>query len=61
MEDIYLPAKEVSQIYGIPLRTIYDRINKKYYETNSEDEINIKDVERIIENPIKRGRKWKNK
>lgn len=61
MKKLYLPIKEVSQIYGIPLRTIYGRVNKKYYRTNSKDEIYIEDVEKFIREPIKRGRKWKNK
>ena len=59
MENIYLPAKEISQLYGIPLRTIYDRTNKKYYRINAKDEINLEDVETILREPIKRGRKMK--
>lgn len=61
MEELYLPIKEVSQLYGIPLRTIYDRVNKNYYRMNELEEVNIEDVEKIIKEPIKRGRKWKNK
>ena len=61
MDDIYLKPKEISQIYGIPLRTVYARVHKGYYTMNKNNEIDIQDVEKYLENPIKVGRKWKDK
>lgn len=58
MDDIYLKPKEISQIYGIPLRTVYARVHKGYYTTNENNEINTIDVEKYLEEPIKVGRRW---
>lgn len=60
MKRIYLKAIEINQIYGVPLRTVYNRINAGHYKINSKGEVCTKEVEKFFEEPIKRGRKRKN-
>lgn len=59
MKETYLSPKAISQTYNIPLRTIYWRVHSGYYKMNEKNEISTNDVEKIIAEPIKRGRRWK--
>lgn len=52
----FLTPVEVSNEYGIPLRTVYKRVKNYVYRTDGNGKILADDVEKVIANPVKTGR-----